>query len=159
MACQVRSILKTGKLSKVEIEGLKKQMKKMHVDNGESKTAELDPAENEVVTQSDDNRLLQEFAAGASGYVEDACVIESENESHITKRLKRLQKNTQNDPIPSLRSADGFRLKQETEEVNKAMSSITLNDVSFFFCVCLSGFSFMNIQESQDCRERGRTFI
>ena len=133
MACQVRSILKTGKLSKVEIEGLKRKIKKIHVDNVESKTAELDPAENEVVTQSDDNRLLQEFAAGASGYVENACVIESENESNITKWLKRLQKNTQNDPIPLLRSADAFRLKQETEEVNKAMFSITLNDVSFFF--------------------------
>ena len=35
LACQVRSILKTGKLFKVEIECLKKQIKQLHVDNVE----------------------------------------------------------------------------------------------------------------------------
>ena len=39
------------------------------------------------MTQSDDNGLLQEFTAGASGYVEDASVIETESESGITKWL------------------------------------------------------------------------
>ena len=69
LACQVRSILKTGKLSKVEKEGLKRQIKKLPVG---SETGEFDAAEEEVVAQSDDNVLLQEFTAGASGYVEDA---------------------------------------------------------------------------------------
>ena len=50
----------------------------------------------------------------------------------ITKQLKELLKTPTNDPMPSLRSADAFRLKLETEEVNKAMSSITLNDIPDF---------------------------
>ena len=132
LACQVRSILKTGKLSKVEIEGLKRQIIKLHMEIVESITGELDAAEEEVVTLSDDNVLLQELTAGASGYVEDAGVIESESESGITKRLKLLLKNPKNDPIPSLWSVDTFQLKHETEEVNKAMSSIMLNDISDF---------------------------
>ena len=55
------------------------------------------------MTQSDD-ALLQEFTAGASAYVEDAGVIESESESesNITKRQKLLLKTPKNDPIPSL---------------------------------------------------------
>ena len=65
-------------------------------------------------------------------YVEGTGVIESENESDIIKRLNLLLKKPQNDPIPSLRFADAFRLKQGTEDVNKAMSSITLNDISNF---------------------------
>ena len=60
------------------------------------------------MTQSDDNVLLQEFTARASGYVEDAGVIEKESESDITKLLKLLLKNLKNDPIPSLQSADAF---------------------------------------------------
>ena len=66
LACQFRSILKTGKLSKVEIEGLKRQFKKLHVYSVESETGELDTAEEEVMTQSDDV-LLKEFITGASG--------------------------------------------------------------------------------------------
>ena len=129
LAYQVRSILKTGKLSKVEIERLKRQIKLLHVDSVECETGKLDRSEEKVVTQSDDNVLLQEFTAGASGCVEDTRVSESAND--ITKRLKLLLKNPKNDPIPSLRSANAFRLKQETE-VTKAMSSITLNDISDF---------------------------
>ena len=45
---------------------------------------------------------------------------------------KIISATPQNDPVPSLRSADAFRLKQETEEVNKAMFRITLNDISDF---------------------------
>ena len=130
LAYQVRSILKTGKLSKVEIERLKRQIKQLHVDSVECETGELDRSDEEVVTQSDDNVLLQEFTAGASGCVEDTRV--SESASDITKRLKLLLKNPKNDPIPSLRSANAFRLKQEIEEVTKAMSSIALNDISDF---------------------------
>ena len=69
MAYQGRSILKTGKLSKVEIVRLKMQIKKLHAD---SETGEFDVAEEEVAAQSYDNVLLQEFTDGASGYVEDA---------------------------------------------------------------------------------------
>ena len=47
------------------------------------------------MTQSDDNVLLQEFAAAASGYVEDTGVIESESETDIMKQLKLLLKNPQ----------------------------------------------------------------
>ena len=93
-ACQVKNVLKTGKLSKVEIDrqikrqikqtvtihmlnlslqvkrlNLKRQIK--HVDSVEVETEELDRAEEKIVTQSDDNVLLQEFTAGASGYVEN----------------------------------------------------------------------------------------
>ena len=78
------------------------------------------------------NVLLQEITIGASGYVEDAGVIESECESDVTKRLKQLLKNPKNDPVPSLPSANTLRLKQETQEITKAMSSITLNDISDF---------------------------
>ena len=53
LACQVRSILKTGKLSKVEIEGLKRQIKKLHVDSVESETGDLDATEEVVMKQSD----------------------------------------------------------------------------------------------------------
>ena len=126
----LRSILKTGKLSKVEIERLKRQIKQFHVDSVECETGELDRSDEEVVTQYDDNLLLQGFTAGASCCVEDTRV--SESASDITKRLKLLLKNPKNDPIPSLRSTNTFRLKQETEEVTKAMSSITLNDISDF---------------------------
>ena len=84
------------------------------------------------MTQSDDNVLLQKFTAGAIGYVEDTAVIESESDSDIAKRLKLLLKNPKDDPVPSLQSADAFRLQQDTEEVNKAMSSIVLNDTSDF---------------------------
>ena len=83
-----------------------------------------------ILLMSDDNVLLQEFTTRASGYVEDAGVIESESGSDITKRL--LLKNPKNDPVPLLWSANTLRLKQETEVVNKAMSSITLNDISDF---------------------------
>ena len=122
--------MKTGKLSKVEIECLKKQIKQLHVESVEVETGKLDRAEDEVITQSHNNVLLQEFTAGASGYVEDTGVIESESESDIKKRLKLLLKNPKNDPIPSLRSAEALRLKREKEEVNKAMPSITLVDIS-----------------------------
>ena len=130
LAYQVRSILKTGKLSKVEIERLKRQIKQLHVDSVECETGKLDRPDEKVVTQSDDNVLLQEFTAGASGCTDDTRV--SESASDITKRLNLLLKTPKNDPIPSLRSANAFRLKQEIEEVTKAMSSIALNDVSDF---------------------------
>ena len=65
--------------------------------------------------------------AEASGCVEDAG--ESEIASDITKRQKLLLKTPKNDASPSLRSANAFWLKQETEEVTKAMSSVTLNDI------------------------------
>ena len=93
LAWQVRSILKTGKLSKVEIEGLKRKIKKLHVDSVKVEAGELDAVEEEVVTQSANNVLLQ-FTAGASRYVEDTCVNESERESDVTKRLKELLKNS-----------------------------------------------------------------
>ena len=99
LACQVRSILKTGKLSKVEIEVLKKQIKKLHMDSVESETGKLHAAGEEVMAQSD-NVLLHEVTAGTSGYAEDAGVIESDTESDITKRLKLLQQNLINDTIP-----------------------------------------------------------
>ena len=112
LACQIRRISKTGKLSKVKIEGLKRQIKQLHVDSVEVEAGELDAAEEEVVTQSIDNILLQEVIAGSSGYVEDTGVIESESdsESDITKWLKGLLVNLKNDQIPSLRPADAFRL-------------------------------------------------
>ena len=102
------------------------------MDNVESETGEPDAAERVVVSNSDDNVLLQEFTAKTSGYVENTDVIESESESDITKRLKLLLKTPQNDSIPSLPSVDAFRLKQEIEVVNKAMSSITSNNISDF---------------------------
>ena len=132
LACQVRSILKTGELPTVDIEGLKRQIKQFHVDSVENETGEFNRTKEEVVTHSDDNVLLQEFTAGASGYVEDTGVTESKSESDITKRLKLLLKNPKNDPIPSLQSANAIRLKQEKVEVNKVMSSISLNDLSDF---------------------------
>ena len=93
LTCQITSILKTDKLSKVEIEGLKRQIKKLHVDSVERETWKLDATEEEVLTQSDDIVLLQEVIAGASGYGEDTGVIESESESDLAKRLKLLLKN------------------------------------------------------------------
>ena len=77
--------MKTLKLSKIEIEGLKRQIKQLHVDSVEIETGELDRVE-EVVTQSNDNVLLQEGTG----------VIESESESDITKWLKLLLKNPKN---------------------------------------------------------------
>ena len=96
-ACQVRSILKAGKLSKVEIEDLKRQIKQLHKDSVEIETGELDVVEVEVVAQSNDNILLQEFTTGVSGYIACTGVIESQNESDITKRQKLLLKNPKND--------------------------------------------------------------
>ena len=61
----------------------------------ECETGELDRADKEVVTQSDDNVLLQEFTAGASGCVEDTCV--SGRASDITKWLQQLLKYPKND--------------------------------------------------------------
>ena len=83
------------------------------------------------MTQSDDV-LLHEFTAGTSGYVEDAGVIESDTESDITKRLNLLHKNPINATIPSLQSGDALLMKWETEEVDKPLSSIILNDISDF---------------------------
>ena len=111
---------------------MKRQIRRLNVDNVESETGEPDAAERVVVSNSDDNVLLQEFTAKTSGYVENNDVIESESESDITKRLKLLLKAPQNDSIPSLPSVDAFRLKQEIEVVNKAMSSITSNNISDF---------------------------
>ena len=116
----------------VEIEGLKRHIKQLHVDSVDCETGELDRADEEVVTQSDDNVLLQEFTVGASDYLEDTGVIESKSKSDITKRQKLLLKTPQKNSVSSLRSANAFRLKQEKEEVTKAMSSITLNDLSDF---------------------------
>ena len=111
---------------------MKRQIRRLNVDNVESETGEPDAAERVVVSNSDDNVLLQEFTAKTSGYVENTDVIERESESDITKRLKLLLKAPQNDSIPSLPSVDAFRLKQEIEVVNKAMSSITSNNISDF---------------------------
>ena len=111
---------------------MKRQIRRLNVDNVESETGEPDAAERVVVSNSDDNVLLQEFTAKTSSYVENTDVIESESESDITKRLKLLLKAPQNDSIPSLPSVDAFRLKQEIEVVNKAMSSITSNNISDF---------------------------
>ena len=111
---------------------MKRQIRRLNVDNVESETGEPDAAERVVVSNSDDNVLLQEFTAKTSGFVENTDVIESESESDITKRLKLLLKAPQNDSIPSLPSVDAFRLKQEIEVVNKAMSSITSNNISDF---------------------------
>ena len=86
------------------------------MDNIECETGELDRSDEEVVTQSDDNVLLQEFTAGASGCVEDTHV--SKSASDIRKRLELLLKNPKNNPIPSLRTANTLRLKQETEMKN-----------------------------------------
>ena len=47
------------------------------MDSVECETGELDRADEQVVTQSDDNVLLQEFTTGASGCVEDTRVSES----------------------------------------------------------------------------------
>ena len=77
--------MKTAELSKIELEVLKRQIKQLHVDSVEIKTGELDRAE-EVVTQSNDNVLLQEGTG----------VTESESESDIMKWLKLLLKNPQN---------------------------------------------------------------
>ena len=82
------------------------------------------------MTQPYDNVLLQEFTAGASGYIEDTDVIGSE--SDITKQLKPPLKSPQNNPVPSLRCVDAYRLKQETEEINKTMPSIILNGITDF---------------------------
>ena len=111
---------------------MKRQIRRLNVDNVESETGEPDAAERVVVSKSDDNVLLQKFTAKTSGYVENTDVIESESESDITKRLKLLLKASQNDSIPSLPSVDAFRRKQEIEVVNKAMSSITRNNISDF---------------------------
>ena len=86
MACQDRSILKTGKLSKVE----KSEIKQLHVDSVEAVAGDFDTAEEEVVTQSADNALLQEVIGRASGYVEDTGVIQSESESDLMKWLEEL---------------------------------------------------------------------
>ena len=77
------------------------------MDSVRSQTGEPDTAEEEAVTQSNDNVLLQEFAVIPSDYVEDTGAIESEGD--ITKQLNLLLKSSQNDPIPSLRSADVFQ--------------------------------------------------
>ena len=98
------------------------------MDSVECETGELDRADKEVVTQ--DNVLLQEFPAGARDCFEVTGV--SESASDITKRLKLLLKNPQNDPVPSLRFANILWLKQETAEVTKTMSSVALNDISDF---------------------------
>ena len=90
LACQVRSILKTGKLSKVEIEGLKRQDKQFHVDSVKVEAGELDTEEEEVVAQSEYNVLPQEVTAGDGDTGEDTGVIESETD--ITKRLKLVLK-------------------------------------------------------------------
>ena len=76
--------MKAGKLSKVEIEGLKRQIRRLNVGSVKSETGEPDAAEEEVVTQCDDV-LLQEYTARASAYVEDTFVIECESESDIAK--------------------------------------------------------------------------
>ena len=82
-------------------------MRRLHVDSVRSQTGEPDTAEEEAGTQSNDNVLLQEFAVIPSDYVEDTGAIESEGD--ITKQLNLLLKSSQNDPIPSLRSADVFQ--------------------------------------------------
>ena len=98
-----------------------------------AEAGELDREEKEVVTPSDNNVSLQEFTAGASGYVEYTGVIKGESESNIMKRLKIfLKRQKKSDAIPSLRSADAFLLKQKTEEFNKGLSSISLNDIRDF---------------------------
>ena len=66
----------------------------MHNNNLTQMQKILDAAEEEVVTQSD-NVLLQEVTTGASVYVEDTGVTESESESDITKQLKLLPKTPQ----------------------------------------------------------------
>ena len=42
LACQVRSLLKTGKLSKLKKEGLKRQFEQIHVASVKAEARELD---------------------------------------------------------------------------------------------------------------------
>ena len=120
------------------------------MDSVECETGELDRSDKEVLTHSDDNVFLQEFTAGARGCVEDTHVSASD----ITKRLKLLLKNPKNDPIPSLQSANIFRLKQETEKVTKVMSSITLNDISDFKNLIKAGA--ISVCEGMGIRKSGK---
>ena len=88
---------------------MKRQIKQLHIDSVEAETGEVDTAEEEVVIESPNNVLFQDVMVGDSGYGENVGVIESNSESDITKRLKELLKNPNNDPIPLLLFANSFR--------------------------------------------------
>ena len=98
-----------------------------------SETGELDTAEEEVVTQSDENVLLQKFTARVMDMLRTMvkwCNWEPEWEwEWYNKTAKAITKKPQNDPIPSPRSADAFGMKQGAKKVNKAMCIVILNDI------------------------------
>ena len=54
LVCQIRSVFRTGKLPKVEVEGPMRKIKKLYVKNVKSETGELDAAEKKVMTRPDD---------------------------------------------------------------------------------------------------------
>ena len=70
-------------------------------------------------------------------------------------------KNTRIDLMPSLQSADAFRLKQETEEVNKVMSSIKLNDISGFKNLIKAGATIVceRMKIKKICKAAARTIL
>ena len=63
--------------------------------------------------------------------------------------------------MPSLQSADAFRLKQETEEVNKVMSSIKLNDISGFKNLIKAGATIVceRMKIKKICKAPARTIL
>ena len=56
---------------------------------------------------------------------------------------------------------DAFRLKQETEEVNKVMSSIKLNDISGFKNLIKAGATivFERMKMKKICKAPARTIL
>ena len=57
--------MKTGKLPKVVIEGLRRQIKQLHVDSIDAEAGKLEASEVEVVTQSADIVFPRALIAGA----------------------------------------------------------------------------------------------
>ena len=116
LTCQVRSILKTKKLSEVEIEALNQKV------TTPQETVEVliknDPVEDPDVTPVTESGVKQNHPAGDSGMEE----TDELHQNDDTQRIRMMQENSSDSipshPMPSLQGIDALKVKGTVSEVS-----------------------------------------
>ena len=121
-ACQVRSILKTKKLSEVETEALRRKVLTLQ------ETVEV-LIENDSVEGSDVTPVIvigvEQHHPAAEGGMEGADEL---NQHYYTQRIRIMQENSCN-PIPSLRGIDALKVKSTVSEINNIICNIRVKNL------------------------------
>ena len=121
-ACQVRSILKTKKLSEVETEALRRKVLILQ------ETVEV-LIENDSIEGSDVTPVIvigvEQHHPAAEGGMEGADEL---HQHYYTLRIRIMQENSCN-PIPSLRGIDALKVKSTVSEINNIICNIRVKNL------------------------------